>query len=460
MRRTILGFTCVFVGCGAHHDSLVRVDPLAPGGICMNGGVLIESGTDTNGNGQLDDSEITSTQDVCSGTTQVTCTGGTILSGTITVHTDADWAQLNGVTCIDGDLLIAGVSDDQLPALSSLTTVTGGVLVVGNPNLTSLAGLDQISAIGGTYLVQSNAGLTSLDGLGALMQAAQISIVGNDALTDLTGLESVTDLDSTLLVQDNAQLVSLVGLDNLETSAREVLFRSNQSLASVDALGHARSLYFLEISGSPLLPTVSMPSLTRVEERLLINSNAGLGSIALPVLTTVGDLIQIDDDGALTSLSTPTLLTAGGVNINNDNALIDVSAPQLVLSTANLTLATLPKLTTLELGSVNSVATTLQISGAPLLADFSGLANIQSVGGDLDVLNNSGIQDFSGLGSLQFVSGSMVVTGNSTLSSFVGLTQFTEIGGALTITGNPLLPPATSHAFASSLTIHGLVTIN
>ena len=54
----------------------------------------------------------------------------------------------------------------------------------------------------------------------------------------------------------------------------------------------------------------------------------------------------------------------------------------------------------------------------------------------------------------------MTVSSNAQLRSFVGLGKLSEVGGDLTITTNPLLPKATSQAFAQRITVRGKLTIN
>src|SRR5207302_4975099 len=134
-------------------SSLVRVDAELPGANCATGGVAIKSGLDADGDGYLDDSEVTSIQYVCNGQTDVACGDGVVLTGTIAIASDADLAQLDGVNCVDGDVLIAGLSTDAIPPLP-LATVTGGVVVAGNRALTSLGGLGNLREVGGTVLVQ------------------------------------------------------------------------------------------------------------------------------------------------------------------------------------------------------------------------------------------------------------------------------------------------------------------
>src|SRR5438067_12700703 len=94
--------------------SLVRVDAELPGANCPAGGVAILSGLDTDGDGYLDDAEVMSTQYVCNGQTDVACGDGVVHTGTISIASDADLAHLDGVHCVDGDVLIAGLSTDTI----------------------------------------------------------------------------------------------------------------------------------------------------------------------------------------------------------------------------------------------------------------------------------------------------------------------------------------------------------
>ena len=160
-------------------NTLVRVDPEPDGPNCPTGGVAIHTGLDRDGDTFLDDSEITSTQYVCNGQTTVQCAGGKVLSGTITVRAPGDWSQLDGVDCVDGELLVAGATGTSIPSHPDLRIVTGDLVIAGNPNLTSLAGLDQLRQVGGNYLIQGNAALTSIAALGALTRAGSIQLVAS-----------------------------------------------------------------------------------------------------------------------------------------------------------------------------------------------------------------------------------------------------------------------------------------
>src|SRR5262249_46722182 len=148
------------------------------------------------------------------GTQPVQCDGGTILTGTVAITNDSELSELDGVNCVDGDLLITGLSATDLPPLP-LGIVTGDIVLAGNPELTSLGGLSNLHTLGDTYLVQGNPKLVDITGLAHLDRVRVISIVGNDSLVDLRGLDQLTQLGADLRIADNANLTSLRGLDNL-----------------------------------------------------------------------------------------------------------------------------------------------------------------------------------------------------------------------------------------------------
>ncbi len=278
-------------GCIIHDNNspspaaLVQVDQEPPGANCKYGGVAIESGIDTNGNGVLDASEVTSTQYVCNGDSDVECgTGATTATGEITVQSDSDLAQLVGVTCVQGDLIIAGTDLTALPQLSTLTTVTGSVYVVGNTALTSLSDLQSVEQIGSICFVQANPLLTDIGAIAKLMRVGSIEIINNDALTDLSGLSPITSLDASLNVSGNAGLTSLTGLDNLASSTQSITIDSNESLTSTSALDHLTSVPELDVSSNAELQEVSLAALTRLNVVLTIDQNASLKTISLPSL--------------------------------------------------------------------------------------------------------------------------------------------------------------------------------
>ncbi|HEV7557911.1 MAG TPA: hypothetical protein VGO00_20735 [Kofleriaceae bacterium] len=440
-------------------NTLVRVDGEPPGVNCPNGGVAVHTGLDHDGDGYLDDDEITSTQYVCNGSEPVQCGGGTIVNGTVAIEQSSDFALLDGATCVDGDLLIAGVPDNEIPALD-LETVTGGVVVVGNQNLTSIDGLGHLREIGGTYLVQGNPALANVHGMSAITRAQQISIVGNDALPDLTGLEGLKDTRIQLTISNNGSLASLTGLDNLTTASQQITIHSNHDLTSLDGLRNLRSVALIEVSGNETLPAVEFPALEQIGGRLLVNNNVAVTTVTMPALTTLGDFLQVDGNAALTAVSMPELLTIASILIDNDNSITTFSAPKLLFATNVITLFTLPKLSQLQVPHLTSIGGTLTMNTTPAFANFSAFSTVTTIGGSLIVQNNTGIHNFTGFTALRLISGDMTVVNNASLSSYVGLEQLGEIGGSFKASQNPMLPAATSQAFADRVGVGGTITIN
>lgn len=67
--KKLWGSLVVIAACGGGSTSLVRIEPEFPGGNCVDGGVAVSAGVDDNGDGVLQDGEIDSTSYVCDGST-------------------------------------------------------------------------------------------------------------------------------------------------------------------------------------------------------------------------------------------------------------------------------------------------------------------------------------------------------------------------------------------------------
>ncbi len=461
--RPVISLVLIAAGCGGNvtlggPPTLVRVDAEPAGLNCANGGVAIHTGVDKDGNGYLDDNEITSTQYVCNGLSPVQCDGGNILTGTVAITADSDLAQLADVNCVDGDLLISGLTAAELPDLP-LAIVTGDIVFAGNQQLTSLAGVSGLREVGGSYVIQGNPMLADLVGIANLNVYDTISLVGNDSLTNLHGFEGITELQGNLIVADNANLTSLRGLDDLLASKDAIAIRSNPNLTSVDALYQLRSVGGLEISGNPVIGGVGLAALEHVVVRLIVQSNSGLTVLAAPVLKSAGDFIQIQANGALANVDFPELITSAALMFVSDPSLTTIHAPNLAFTTGEIELLNDPVIQNVDFGKLGSIGGSLivQTSG---LRSFAGFSHVTLIGGALTLNHADAMSDFTGLDAVTLVTGDMTVQTNATLTSFTGLGKLTEIGGALTVMGNPMLPSADATAFAARVDVHGVVTIH
>ncbi len=440
-------------------NTLVRVDDEPAGVNCENGGVAIHTGIDSNGNGQVDDNEITSTSYVCNGPSGLKCpNGSTVLEGVVTVFSSTELSKLDGVSCIDGDLIIAGISDLALPQLP-LEVVTGGVTIAGNPSLVSLDGFGALHEVGRTYAIQGNSSLADISSVGSLDKLGSVFIVGNDSLVNLDGLQTWSTIEHGITVSNNNALASLTGLENLLTSTQNLTIKSNRSLTSLAALDGLRSVAILEISGNPKLATIAPAALQKIDVRLVLNSNPALTTLSLPSLATTSG-IQINSNAALTSISFPSLVTTWLFSIQVNTALTTISAPNLAATTGDIDLTILPALSTVNFSSLATTGGSLLLSSASALANLSGFPKLASVAGNFVVNGCNALDDFAGVENLTSVSGNMVLSNNAQLSNFTGMAgSFASVGGDLAIIANPQLPTATAQSFASSISVGGTVTI-
>jgi hypothetical protein len=374
-------------------STLIRVVPLLPGAECKSGGSIIYTGLDNDGDTFLDDAEITSSQNICNGDTKVRCQGGVVRSGTVTARNAADLQGLEGVNCVDGDLLITGVDRENLSSLKSLGVVTGELVIVANPGVTSLAGLDELAFVGGTFLVQANEQLVSLVGISKFTNSSTFAVVGNPMLTSMKGLERFNECPGNLRIVNNDAMTSLQGLENLEQCNESIAITGNNSLPSLTGLDALRSVVLIEVSSNKVMQSVALPTMQRITSRLIVTDNPAATSLSVPALVTVGNLIQIDNNPALQAIAMPTLLTSPAFFMSGNSVLSTLSLPSLTFLTSNLSLRSSTALESISMPKLVSVGGDFTVDRVGKLRDFSGLPTLRSIGGNLNISNNAGMTD-------------------------------------------------------------------
>ena len=438
--------------------TLVRIDAEAPGANCETGGVAIHTGLDVDDDRYLDDTEVSSTQYACSGVAPVACAGGTVLTGGLTIASADDWMQLQGVHCVDGDLLVAGAAG-AFPATLDLERVTGDVVIAGNPDTTSLGAFANLDAVGGVVLVQGNDALADLGGLGQLTRAAALNIVGNRGLVDLAGLDQLVNFPGSMRIANNPNLASLDGLDGLTTCDGTLAIRDNPSLGDVN-LDALTRVTLLELSGNDAVQAIALPALAKIESRLLVSGHAALTSVTLPQLSSVGDLVRFESNPVLATIELPQLVAAGSLSATGDPSLRTLTAPRLVFLTANLELRNLTVLDDLDLTSMASTGADATFVGLGALPNFAGLANLGSIGGNATLRDSAGPTSMTGLGELALIAGDLIIDGNNALASLDALATLASIGGDLGITDNVSLGDAAATSFANGVDVGGDTTIS
>lgn len=219
-----------------------------------------------------------------------------------------------GCTVIEGNVSIAGFSNNitNLNGLSVLTAIGGVLTIDSNPVLGSLTGLDNLTSIGGNLTILNNTLVTDLTGLSNLaFIGGFLKIYSMESLLSLSGLENITSIANYLYIYFCPLLTDLTGLDNVTSIG-----------------GYLR-----------LLQNDMLISLTGLEN-----------------LNNIGEDIMIEDNDVLTSLSgLDNLSFAGGLYLDYNETLSDLSALNSLSSLGN--------------GS-------LRVLSNPLLTELTGLDNI------------------------------------------------------------------------------------
>lgn len=170
------------------------------------------------------------------------CDGDQAWQGDALIHSDEDVAQLEGMLCIKGNLLIGNVALNLNNGVE-LNTVSSEA-----SSVTSLAALDQLQLVEKYLVVQATLSLhdlTGLDNLTAIGREARfdpssesIFIRGalwlqeNLALQTLAGLEALTHIGGSLHISDNPLVESVDGLSALNHIGGDFRIRNNPQLSA------------------------------------------------------------------------------------------------------------------------------------------------------------------------------------------------------------------------------------
>lgn len=339
-------------------DSLATTRPEPPGTHCANGGVAIETGVDTSGDGVLDPDEVTATTYVCaSAPSMLTRTvsepvGAHCSLGGVAIQSGLDTngnGQLDDVEVSDTSYLCFGPSGGLHP-----TTIEGSVVVHNTLDVLALA---DVSTITGDVTIDAN-GVTSI-GLGQLVSIGGDLVVESTTLTslDLHALRSVAGS-----IRFTTPMLPAVELGALETIGADIAIAAD-NLATFDlgALVSTAGSISVSTSGSASI-SVDLGALTTVAGGVTL---PWVASLACPQLVSAGQLFL----GAETSLDLSRLQTVIDLNLSVSGTGL-VVLPQLAhvgslaVTTSNGSSVRLPLLQTiptfhgggaLELPAVTSI---------------------------------------------------------------------------------------------------------
>ena len=353
----------------------------------------------------------------------------------LTTQVEVDAIAENPFTRLDGDLEITGPDIVNLDQLICLKHVNGNLLLHENPSMTSsdglrhvreveknlhvfqnpqltLLGFTDLVSVGGFLSVYNNTSLTTLDDLATLESAGAVSIFNLPELEKLTTWTKFTKALDGLYIGLNNKLIQLF-FPVLEVIGKFLYVYENPALIKIQLHGinAVTDNGLMVISRNPLLESLEVPVLERLEGGLLYTENATLKDLNLHSVSRIGEILNISTNKYLRNVDLSGITEATPLDFRlfhnpllesirigkvselkslfvarNDrleslglNAAINIASDMIIKRNGMLK--------TLDLGSLNTVGLHFIVEQHPNLNNFL-LGNLTAVGDDIDSTPN------------------------------------------------------------------------
>lgn len=215
-----------FAACSSP-SSLLKLVPLEPGDDCAEGGQLVQTGLDDNGDGVLSPAEVDDEQPICDGA-------------------DGD----DGSNGADGSPGADGEDAPVSAATSTPSVIYGNVLAENHLDLQVLAGVQEVT---GNLTISCNHDFPSLFPLDSIRRVGGNLIATNcSQVPDLRAFANLEEVGRELKINDFALAEDLGPLGNLRTVGEELRISRMPlvtSLAPLAALESAGPIYIDFMSG-------------------------------------------------------------------------------------------------------------------------------------------------------------------------------------------------------------------
>ncbi|NVJ10284.1 leucine-rich repeat domain-containing protein [Myxococcus sp. AM001] len=451
------------------HPPLTRLVPEPVGANCAHGGHFVRTGLDRNDNGVLDDDEVTRTEYAC-----VTSVPGVLVR--VQDEPPGENCTQGGKVYRAGqdtngnaELEDSEVSRQVYGCASSEAVVTRVrarepfVFPCGESGAVVEAGQDPN---GNGVLDDSEVRATStLCVLPSEVRLRQSPAPAGDACpTPSTRVDVGTDADADGLFEDEEVMSSLFVCQPLHTLDGNYFVRNAVDLVALEGISRVRGNLSFDAGSAT---AAVLPDLMQVEGALEI-FDTSLERLELPSLRLVGGPLTAARNPALTTLtlgsgsraplwvwgefslvSNPLLPTLVGVSavlpsssiLLRDNAALEEGSFTFVSRhLGSITLEGNAKLSTLPFRNLEWVGGSLNIIGNSSLSNLSGTV-LQQVVGDLVIGDNPILTSLSGMPALTSIGGGLRVRDNANLRSVEGLNELTQVG-TLEFERNPTLEAA------------------
>jgi hypothetical protein len=437
---------------------LVRVQAVAPGERCAHGGQVARAGPDADGNGTLEDGEVTREVYGCMEPEPEKVLHRTVKQPR--VSPPPPWECSWGYTWVEAgpDMNGNGQLDDaEVRTQTSLCVDPARLMVEHVPELAGTACIDGGTRIQAGIDGDGDGQLSDYEAYAATFVCKALFTFNGDYFVrtpeDLAALQVISRIQGSLQVADT--LVTELRLPWLVVVDRSVRLRNNQLLTLVELQGLRFVGDDLEVSTNPKLETLRAGS--AYGDRLIVGrSFAVAGNPALRTLTGLQsvsprmDVLLLNNDALeFHPGEEPPLLgidfLMGLLRVSGNDALQALPFANL-LHANDISIAQNKSLLSLEGLSPGSIGSSLDLQNNEALVDVSALAGVRSLD-TLNVAGNTALTSLVGLDSLDLVK-SLRVVDNPKLVRF-DLPALSQVSQSFTVIGNPKLPTCLAAALAA-----------
>ncbi|WP_147450078.1 DUF7151 family protein [Corallococcus carmarthensis] len=418
---------------------------------CTLGGMAVLSGLDRDGNGQLDDAEVTLTDFVCAtSVANVLLRVRPVAPGTPECPLGGQVSHAghdaNGNGLLEDEEISREVyaCDEPAPVLSRLRSLPAFTAPCDGDDSGGTAVEAGLDLNGDTALAMSEVEATAY---ACGLEPSDLKVyhdgepAGPNCARGGTRVDTIQDRDRDGELDKGGFASTLYVCQGARVHDGTFVVASAVDLVALEGVTHLRGELIIS---APTLADASLPSLAVIEGSLTARGNASLRRLSLPGLRFVGGDAAVYSNARLDSL---TLGTASDALVWVERSLLVEDNPMLptleglaavqprdsISLRANNALVNpglLPHVTVL-LGSL--------IIEDHLRLDRTPFVNLSQVHGEVRLANNSAMPAPSGLDQLTDVGGTLELRENAVMDRLHPLGRLASVG-ALVIVSNPRLP--------------------
>lgn len=453
--------------------ALVRKRPEPAGTHCVHGGQAVQTGVDVDANGQLDDAEVTATEYLCATLLPQVLVRVQAVGPGEQCPDGGQRTRAGNDTNGNGELEDGEITREAYGCTERAPVVTrvrpsppgacqgGGSAVEAGPDVDRDGVLDD---------AERRASLDVCADTSRVLMRLQAEPPGEGCPAGGTGLRAGEDLNGDGELSDVEPSSSTRVCQELHTYQGSYRVQGPADLAALQGISRLRgSLQFAQTG----LTEVVLPGLAVVEGMLVIDSNASLSRLELPGLRFVGQHVSVFSNPLLETLvlgggqqerlwmemgltvdGNPRLPNVNGLRwvvprqsliLSNNDALqhnprVDQGFIDLQSVSAEVVVTNNDALGELPLSRLHSTGGSVVIEGNAALRSLSGLGGLITTGGDLVIMDNDGLRDLSGL-KVESMQGSLHIAGNDGLLTTEGVQTLTRAWG-VSIVSNASLETA------------------